>query len=124
MVMASDAHFVDYVLEQMQGAGTLESRKMFGEYAIYCNQKVVALVCDNQLFVKITPQGQTFVDKASQPVLLAPPYRSAKDSFLIQDQLDDHEWLVQLIRITADALPVPKPKRPKKPKQKSTNLRN
>lgn len=122
--MASDAHFVDYVLEQMQGAGTLESRKMFGEYAIYCNQKVVALVCDNQLFVKITPQGQTFVDKASQPVLLAPPYRSAKDSFLIQDQLDDHEWLVQLIRITADALPVPKPKRPKKPKQKSTNLRN
>lgn len=122
--MASDAHFVDYVLEQMQGAGTLESRKMFGEYAIYCNQKVVALVCDNQLFVKITPQGQTFVDKASQPVLLAPPYRSAKDSFLIQDQLDDREWLVQLIRITADALPVPKPKRPKKPKQKSTNLRN
>ena len=119
--MASDAHFVDYVLEQMQSAGALESRKMFGEYAIYCNQKVVALVCDNQLFVKITAQGQAFLDKASQPVLLAPPYPSAKDSFLIQDQLDDREWLVQLIRITADALPIPKPKlakpkRPKKPK--------
>ena len=119
--MASDAHFVDYVLEQMQGAGALESRKMFGEYAIYCNQKVVALVCDNQLFVKITAQGQAFLDKTSQPVFLAPPYPSAIDSFLIQDQLDDREWLVQLIRITADALPIPKPKlakpkRPKKPK--------
>lgn len=55
--MASDAHFVDYVLEQMQGAGALDHRKMFGEYAIYSNQKVVALVCDNQLFVKITAQG-------------------------------------------------------------------
>jgi TfoX/Sxy family transcriptional regulator of competence genes len=89
---------------------------MSGEYAIYCNQKVVALVCDNQLFVKITAQGQAFVDKALEPVLLAPPYPSAKDSFLIQDQLDDHDWLVELIRITQDALPVPKPKRPKKPK--------
>lgn len=108
--MASDAHFVDYVLEQMQGVGSLESRKMFGEYAIYCNQKVVALVCNNQLFVKITAQGQAFIDKAFQPVLLAPPYPSAKDSFLIQDQLDDLEWLIQLIRITADALPIPKPK--------------
>jgi TfoX/Sxy family transcriptional regulator of competence genes len=118
--MASDAHFVEYVLEQMQGAGSLEQRKMFGEYAIYCDQKVVALVCNNQLFIKITAQGQAFVDKATQPVLLAPPYPSAKDSFLIQDQLDDREWLVQLIRITANALPIPKPKvakakRPKKP---------
>ncbi len=111
--MASDAHFADYVLEQMHGAGSLESRKMFGEYAIYCNQKVVALICGNQLFVKITAQGQVFVDKALEPVLLAPPYPSAKNSFLIQDQLDDRTWLVQLIRITADALPVPKPKQPK-----------
>lgn len=113
VAMASDAHFVDYILEQMQGCGMLESRKMFGEYAIYCDQKVVALVCGNQLFVKITAQGQAFVDKASEPVLLAPPYPSAKDSFLIQDQLDDHEWLVELMRITTDALPIPKPKRPK-----------
>ncbi len=117
--MASDAHFIQYVLEQMQGAGSLAHRKMFGEYAIYCDQKVVALVCDNQLFVKITAQGQTFVDKASQPVLLAPPFPSAKDWFLIQDQLDEREWLVQLIRITADALPIPKPKlaKPKSPKK-------
>ncbi len=114
--MASDAHFVDYVLEQMQGAGSLECRKMFGEYAIYCDQKVVALVCHNQLFIKITMQGKGFIDKASQPVLLAPPYPSAKDSFLIQEQIDDREWLIQLIRITADALPSPKPKRPKKQK--------
>jgi hypothetical protein len=29
-----------------------------GEYAIYCNGKVVALVCDNQLFVKPTEAAQ------------------------------------------------------------------
>jgi DNA transformation protein and related proteins len=79
--MASDAQFVNYVLEQMQGAGSLDSRKMFGEYAIYCDQKVVALVCDNQLFVKITEKGKAFLNKASQPVLLAPPYPKAKDFF-------------------------------------------
>ncbi len=115
--MASDATFVDYVLEQMHGAGALVSRKMFGEYAIYCDQKVVALVCDNELFVKVTAQGRSFLDKASQPILLAPPYPSAKNSFLIQDQLDDREWLAQLIRLTADALPAPRPKKPAKPKE-------
>ncbi len=116
--MASDAHFVDYVLEQMQGVGALSSRKMFGEYAIYCDQKVVALVCDNQLFVKITAQGQTFVDKAYEPILLAPAYKDAKPSFLMNEKLDDQAWLQELIRITANNLPAPKPKTVKKIKPK------
>jgi DNA transformation protein and related proteins len=49
--MASDAKFVEYVCDRIDGAGQISFRKMFGEYAIYCDAKVVALVCDNQLFV-------------------------------------------------------------------------
>ena len=33
------------------------SQAMLGEYVIYCNNKVVALVCDNKLFVKPTAQA-------------------------------------------------------------------
>ena len=34
---------------------------MFGEYAIYCDGKVTALVCDNQLFVKPMEAGRSFI---------------------------------------------------------------
>jgi TfoX/Sxy family transcriptional regulator of competence genes len=104
--MASEASFVDYVMEQLQGIALPSNRKMFGEYAIYSGSKVVALVCDNQLFVKATAAGCAFIGVPRE----APPYKGAKPSFLIQDELDDRAWMVQLVQLTADALPEPKPK--------------
>ena len=78
---------------------------MFGEYALYCNNKVVALVCDNQLFVKQTAAGKKFIGKVKE----APAYPGAKMSFLIEDKIDDREWLSELVRITESELPEPKP---------------
>ena len=107
--MASDQSFVTFVCDQMHGAGLIESRKMFGEYAIYCDGKVVALVCDNQLFVKPTPGGKAVCGD----VVEAPPYRGVKPFYLITDRLDDADWLARLIATTARELPVPKAKKPK-----------
>ncbi len=107
--MASDASFVEFVVGQIVDAGIIESKKMFGEYAIYCNGKVVALICDNQLFVKPTVAGKAFIGK----VVEAPAYIGAKPSFLIEEGLDNNEWLTELIKITADELPMPKPKKVK-----------
>jgi TfoX/Sxy family transcriptional regulator of competence genes len=50
--VASDISFIEFIADQTTDAGTITYRKMFGEYAVYCNGKIVALVCDNQLFVK------------------------------------------------------------------------
>lgn len=108
--MSSSQDFVDYIVEQIDGADTIVYRKMFGEYAIYCNNKVVALICENQLFVKQTEAGKRFIGDPKE----APAYPGAKMSFLIEDQLDDREWLSQLIVITADELPEPKTKNKKK----------
>ena len=108
--MASDQEFVDFLVDQMQGAGDITFRKMFGEYAIYCNGKVVALICDNQLFVKPTEGGRAHIGA----VVEAPPYPGAKPSFLIEDTFEDREWLTALIRITEKELPAPKPKVPRK----------
>jgi DNA transformation protein and related proteins len=108
--MASDLSFVEYVSDQIGAAGTITFRKMFGDYAIYCGGKVVALVCDNQLFVKPTSAGRSFIEHVTE----APPYPGAKDHFLIGDELDDREWISDLIRITERALPLPKPKKPKR----------
>jgi TfoX/Sxy family transcriptional regulator of competence genes len=104
--MASDASFVDYLCDQMRDAGSISARKMFGEYAIYCNGKVVALVCDDQLLVKPTQAGRALI---GMPVE-APPYPGAKPHFLVSDRVDDREWLGALIAATAFELPVPKPK--------------
>jgi TfoX/Sxy family transcriptional regulator of competence genes len=108
--MASDRPFVNHVCEQMAGAGTISARQMFGEYAIYCDEKIVALVCDNQLFVKPTPAGKVLLGAPTE----ARPFPEAKPYFLIDDGIDDPESLVQLIRVTARALPAPKPKVAKK----------
>ena len=105
--MASDLDFVKFIVDQMEGSGTIRYRKMFGEYAIYCNEKVVALVCNDQLFVKITPAGRAFIDN----VVEAPAYPGAKPSFLIEDQLEDKEWLSELIALTEKELPEPKKKK-------------
>lgn len=51
--MASKQNTVDYILDQIADAGAVHVKKMFGEYAIYCNEKVVALVCDDQLYINL-----------------------------------------------------------------------
>lgn len=107
--MSSDLGFVEFVVDQMENAGIVTYRKMFGEYAVYCNGKVVALICDNQLFIKPTEGGRSFIGN----VIEAPPYPGAKMSFLIEDKLEDREWLSHLVRITAKELPEPKPKKKK-----------
>ena len=109
MTMATDKDFIDFIVDQVGPAGSISQKKMFGEYALYCDGKVVALVCDNQLFVKPTAGGREYIGA----VVEAPPYPGAKLYFLIEDAFEDRDWISGLIKITAQELPVPKPKRGK-----------
>jgi TfoX/Sxy family transcriptional regulator of competence genes len=86
---------------------------MFGEYGIYFDGKIVAVAADNSLFLKPTEAGRALLPN----VVEAPPYPEAKNWFQIDEYLDDTELLQRLIRVTADALPVPKPKAAKKPRK-------
>ncbi|MBN1757971.1 MAG: TfoX/Sxy family protein [Chitinispirillaceae bacterium] len=106
--MSSSAEFVEYVTENMCGAGTISARKMFGEYGVYCDGKIVALICNNQLFIKPTDAGRGKIPQAE----CAFPYPGAKPYLLIGgDIIDDVERLSELVRVTADALPLPKRRR-------------
>ncbi|MGI6013956.1 MAG: TfoX/Sxy family protein [Oscillospiraceae bacterium] len=104
--MASKPEFVQYVAEQLAGAGTVTYRKMFGEYGLYCNGTIFALVCDNQLFLKITEAGKQIASNLPE----VPPYPGAKPYFLIEE-LENRMWLAELVSATCRALPPPKPKR-------------
>lgn len=108
--MASDKSFVEFVVDQIVHAGNIRSRAMFGEYAVYSDDKLVGLICDNKLFIKPTEAGRKFIGN----VVEAPPYTGAKNSFLIEDKIDDRDWLSELVRISVAELPEPKPKKKKK----------
>jgi len=108
--MASDQSFVDFVVDQINDVGIITYRKMFGEYGVYCDGKIVALVCDNRLYIKPTDAGRNFIGD----VVEAPAYPGAKPSLLIEEKIDDSLWLSQLIRISCAALPAPKQKKKKR----------
>lgn len=112
--MASTPQFVEFVVEQLNASGQVSTKKMFGEYGLYWGDKLFALVCDNKLYVKPTAAGRAFWPD----VVEAAPYPGAKPSFLIEEQLEDRQWLATLARLTVEELPEPKTKtsKPKTPK--------
>jgi TfoX/Sxy family transcriptional regulator of competence genes len=107
--MASDQNFVDFVVAQIKHAGAITAKKMFGEYAVYADEKMFGLICDNKLFIKPTDAGRKFIGT----VVEAPPYEGAKPSFLIEDKIEDSKWLSELVSISVKELPAPKPKKKK-----------
>jgi len=115
--MAYDLDFVEYVVDQIEDAGVVTYRQMFGGCTLYCQGKVVALICDNQLFVKPTEAGRSFIGD----VVEAPPYPGARLSFLIGEQLEDKDWISRLIRLTEKELPAQKKKLNRKTPEQPNN---
>ena len=108
--MASNADFVQYIVDQCGGAGDIEARKMFGDYGMYCNGKIFGLVSDNGFYVKPTEEGRALL----RNVDMRPPYEGAKPYFYVDD-VDDRDYLSALVAATCAALPDPKPKKKRKP---------
>ena len=92
------------------GAGEITYRKMFGEYGMYLDGKIFALICEDQLFVKITEAGRKMRPEFPE----APPYEGAKN-YLLVDDIDDKEALVEFVIATCTELPAPKTKKQKGP---------
>ena len=108
--MPTDPDTARFMIDQMAQAGDVCARKMFGEYAVYLDGKVVALICDNQLFIKPTPGALALMPDPQ----MAPPYVGAKPQIVLSDEVDDTDRLVALIRAVAQDLPTPRPKAPKR----------
>jgi TfoX/Sxy family transcriptional regulator of competence genes len=105
--MASSIETVQYIIDQAGLGSRLACKKMFGEFALYLDSKIVALICDNQLFLKPTSEGKAYLGIVSE----LPPYPGAKNFFVLASELDDPDRLSEALKITAAALPEPKPKR-------------
>jgi len=107
-VVSTNKETIAFLLEQLEPLN-VAAKAMFGEYGLYCDGKIVALVCDDTLFLK--PSAGS--DGLGLPE--APAYHGSKDYRVVDaDLLEASERLRALIQATADALPAPKPKRPKR----------
>lgn len=109
--MATDKSFVEYVVETAGLGGRLTHKKLFGEFALYLDGKVVAFACDNSVFIKPSKAVATLAPDLPQ----GPPYPGAKDYPIADELLDDPDALRRLLEQTADLMPLPKPKKVKEP---------
>lgn len=106
--MASSLEFVEYVAGQLQDAGTITYKKMFGEYGFYCDGKFFGMVCNDQFLVKKTEAGKSVFPDLEE----APPYEGAKLHFVI-DELENREALAAFVNNTCSELPMQKTKKKK-----------
>lgn len=111
--MASDQSFVDFVLDQIDPDCQVSAKRMFGEFGLYSGGKLFGSVCDNRLLIKPTEGGRAWIGD----VVEGAPFPGAKPQFHIQE-LEDRDWLSELVRISVRELPEPKPKKPRKAKAK------
>ena len=105
--MASDREFVDFVADQISDVGVVTSKKMFGEYLIYVNQKPIVLVCDNTAFVKTMDCVRPLLETAEKGF----PYEGAKEHYIVD--VDNRELITAVVRELEKVIPIPKKKQKK-----------
>ncbi len=105
--MSTQPETIDFILEKLGNNDRFTTRKMFGEYALYADDKVVALICDDQLYVKIMPQSAFLADICEQDA----PYPGARPYYLVEEsQLSQIKELPDILCAIAKALPKKKKK--------------
>ena len=104
--MSSSRDFLDYVLEQLSELSDVSFRSMMGEYVIYYEGKVVGGIYDDRFLVKPTMSAVEMMPDAN----LELPYEGAKEMLLVDD-VEDKEFLRELIETMYNELPAPKKKK-------------
>jgi TfoX/Sxy family transcriptional regulator of competence genes len=106
--MSTQSSTIDFILSKLGDYDRFTTRKMFGEYALYVDGKVVALVCDDQLYIKIVPASSALAQMCEQDT----PYPGAKPYYLVEEhQLSTITNLSEILVEIAKTLPEKKKKK-------------
>jgi TfoX/Sxy family transcriptional regulator of competence genes len=79
--MATHQETIEFILNKLRDAKRFSARAMFGEYALYADGEVVALVCDDRLYVKILPASNALEGQCEK----GEPYPGAKPHYLVEE---------------------------------------
>ena len=103
--MASGKDYLEYILDQLSGLDDISYRAMMGEYIIYYRGKVVGGIYDDRFLVKPVKAAVAMMPDAD----LELPYEGAKKMLLVDD-VENREFLRELLDAMCDELPAPKKK--------------
>jgi TfoX/Sxy family transcriptional regulator of competence genes len=107
MGMATQKETIEFILGKLRHKDRFSAKAMFGEYALYADEKVVALICDDRLYVKIVPASSELETICEQGA----PYPGAKPHYVVDEgQLTTVENLPAILFAIAKAIPVKKKK--------------
>ena len=104
--MASSKEYLNFILEQLQDLENLTYRAMMGEYIIYYKGKIVGGIYDDRFLIKPMKSAQKLMTSVSYEI----PYEGAKEMLLVSD-VDNREFLTELLETMYEELPMPKPKK-------------
>lgn len=103
--MASSKGYLEYILDQLSGLDEVFYRAMMGEYIIYYHGKIVGGIYDDRFLVKPTKSAVAMMPDAEMEL----PYEGAKEMLLV-DNVENREFLEELLSAVFDELPAPKKK--------------
>ena len=104
--MASSREYLDFILEQLSGLNGISYKQMMGEYILYMNGRIFGGIYDDRFLVKLTKSAIAMMPDAE----LELPYEGAKEMLLV-DNVDNREFLKELLTAMYDELPAPKQKK-------------
>ena len=104
--MPSGKSYLDFILEKLSELDEIAYRTMMGEYIIYYRGKIVGGIYDDRFLVKATKSATAMMPDAE----LELPYEGAREMLLV-DNVDNREFLRNLLEAMYDELPAPKKKK-------------
>lgn len=104
--MASSKEYLDFILERLSELDDVTYRAMMGEYIIYYRGKIVGGIYDDRFLVKPTKSAVTMMPNADMEL----PYEGATEMLLVDD-MDNKEFLRELLETMYEELPAPKKKK-------------
>ena len=104
--MASNTEYLEFILEQLSGLENIAYRVMMGEYILYYRGKIIGGIYDDRFLVKPTKSAMEMMPDADREI----PYEGAKEMLLV-DNVDNREFLTELLTSMVDELPEPKKKK-------------
>ena len=104
--MASSKEYLDFILDQLSGLDEISYRAMMGEYIVYYRGRIVGGIYDDRFLVKPTKSAVSMMPDADKEL----PYEGVKEMLLV-DNVENREFLQELLNAMYDELPAPKKKK-------------
>ena len=104
--MASNKEYLRYILDQLSDLDDITYRAMMGEYIIYYRGKIIGGIYDDHFLIKPVKAAKAIMPEAKMEL----PYEGAKEMLLVDD-VENREFLRELLEAMYEELPSPKKRR-------------